>query len=59
MEEHVKTLQEIVYWNNQLAKAWFLFSIQDRLIVMDNYMRHIGYCYKRLDALGALGVPSD
>ena len=59
MLEHLTELMQIAYWQGYLKQSWGIFYADTDLDQMEEDLKAIAYCYRKLDALGALGAPSD
>ena len=59
MLENLTALMQICYWQGYLKQSWRLFYADTDLEQMEEDLKAVAYCYHKLDALGALGAPSD
>lgn len=58
-KDSLKNTQQIRVWNRNLARSWDLFYTAPDMRGSLESMMMIEHCYRKLDALGALGVPSN
>ena len=57
--ETIKIFAQITFYQAHLAKCWQAWRYARTLEAQNEYWKAIEYCYRKLDALGALGEPSD
>lgn len=55
----IQNLQDIVEWKANLSRVWDMYALSTEPDQIAMYVKAIELCYRKLDALGALGVPGE